>query len=147
MTQCHNSVEFEIPGTPIGKGRPQFTTRGGYAKAYTPKKTREYETLIKRSYLKVSRYKSDKSVRVIVNAQVIPPKSKTKKFKTSALLMLFHPTTKPDIDNILKCVLDALNDVAYKDDNQVTEIMAKKSYAQESKVIVTVQEIGEAAPK
>lgn len=35
-------------------------------------------------------------------------------------------TTKPDIDNVLKAVLDALNGVAYKDDSQVVEVRVVK---------------------
>jgi hypothetical protein len=30
-----------------GKGRPKFSTRGGFVKAYTPAKTREFENKIK----------------------------------------------------------------------------------------------------
>lgn len=39
-----------------------------------------------------------------------------------------HATTKPDIDNIIKAVLDGLNGVAFKDDKQVTSIKATKFY-------------------
>ena len=36
-------VEIEVSGQPQGKGRPRFTRTG---KAYTPDKTREYESRI-----------------------------------------------------------------------------------------------------
>lgn len=35
-------------------------------------------------------------------------------------------TVRPDIDNVAKCVMDALNGVAYADDRQVIEIHAAK---------------------
>lgn len=139
-------VEFEVVGELVGKGRPKFTTQGGYVKAYTPKKTSVYERLIKTSYLKISKYKSHKSLKVTVIAYTAPSKSKTKKFKEHAFFQLFNPTTKPDIDNILKCVLDGLNEVAYQDDKQITEIYAKKLYDHVSRLVVRIEEIGECAP-
>ena len=36
------------------------------------------------------------------------------------------PAKKPDIDNIVKAVLDALNEVAYRDDTQVVELQVRK---------------------
>ncbi len=33
---------FEIPGEPGAKGRPRFSTRGGFVKTYTDKKTELY---------------------------------------------------------------------------------------------------------
>lgn len=42
--------------------------------------------------------------------------------KTAMLSGELLPTKKPDIDNIVKAVLDALNEVAYRDDTQVVEL-------------------------
>lgn len=146
-TQWPNgSIEFEVVGDLVGKGRPKFSTVNGFPQAYTPAKTKKYEKTIKDAYLKISGYKSLKSLKITVYAYAEPPKSKTKKFKESAFSHLFDPTTKPDIDNILKCVLDALNDVAYQDDKQVTEIVARKLYGHVSRVVVRIDEIGECAP-
>lgn len=39
--------------------------------------------------------------------------------------------TKPDIDNLVKAVLDALNGVAFSDDGQVAFVLAIKRYTQE----------------
>ena len=33
-------LEFTIPGEPISQGRPRFSTHGGFARAYDPKKSR-----------------------------------------------------------------------------------------------------------
>lgn len=38
------------------------------------------------------------------------------------------PAKTPDGDNICKAVLDAINEVAFKDDKQVVEITVKKRY-------------------
>ena len=50
------------------------------------------------------------------------------------------PTKKPDIDNIAKIILDALNKIAFKDDNQITKIEIEKKYAEEEKVYVKIEE-------
>ncbi len=36
------------------------------------------------------------------------------------------PTKKPDIDNIAKIVLDAMNKFAFKDDTQITKLEVEK---------------------
>lgn len=53
------------------------------------------------------------------------PKSWTKKKKAEAK---WHKS-KPDIDNLIKTVLDALNKIAFIDDGQVVQITARKQYA------------------
>ena len=40
-------MKIIIPGVPVGKGRPKFSTVKGHAIAYTPAKTASYENLVK----------------------------------------------------------------------------------------------------
>lgn len=42
-----------------------------------------------------------------------------------------HPTVKPDIDKLLRTVLDALTGVVYYDDAQVISVAAQKTYSDE----------------
>ena len=53
------------------------------------------------------------------------------------------PTKKPDADNIVKIICDALNNIAYKDDTQVVDLQVKKIYGGTEKVIVEIEEIKE----
>ena len=53
---------------------------------------------------------------------------------------IISPTKKPDVDNIAKSILDALNGFVFKDDNQVSKISVEKRYALEEKIIVKVIE-------
>ena len=39
------------------------------------------------------------------------------------------PTKKPDVDNIVKTVTDALSGVIYKDDKQITSLVVGKIYS------------------
>ena len=50
------------------------------------------------------------------------------------------PVKKPDIDNIIKIVLDAMNKFAFKDDTQVVELSVKKRYAETPKIYVKIEE-------
>ena len=47
---------------------------------------------------------------------------------------------KPDIDNIVKVVADALNSVAYHDDKQILFVIAKKAYSAVEGLDITVEE-------
>jgi len=41
----------------------------------------------------------------------------------------YDPTTRPDVDKLARCVLDALTGVLYADDSHVVELYARKRYA------------------
>ena len=47
---------------------------------------------------------------------------------------------KPDLDNVLKAVLDAMNDVVYVDDSQVVNMVAHKRYSAQPRIEVYVNE-------
>ena len=49
------------------------------------------------------------------------------------------PRRKPDIDNVLKVVLDSLNGIAYKDDAQVVAVHGRKIYGNEPKLIIEIK--------
>jgi crossover junction endodeoxyribonuclease RusA len=50
------------------------------------------------------------------------------------------PCVKPDIDKLLRAVLDSLTGVAFHDDAQVVQVHASKSYLEQDQVTVTVRE-------
>ena len=52
-----------------------------------------------------------------------------------------RPTKKPDIDNVEKIILDALNGIAYDDDKQVVEEASSKLYSDVPRVEIEVYEI------
>jgi Holliday junction resolvase RusA-like endonuclease len=52
-----------------------------------------------------------------------------------------RPSKKPDIDNIAKCFLDAMNGIIYLDDTQVVELHIKKLYSSLSGVDILVMEV------
>lgn len=133
--------DFVVEGKPVGKGRPRFRRAGNFVQTYTPEKTAEYEKLVRLRFQNAGGVITDKPVRVEITAFFAPPKSTKKKDKIEMLANMILPEKKPDVDNIAKIILDALNQVAYKDDAQVIELFVKKRYAAEAKVIVHIEEI------
>ncbi len=135
--------EFEIPGEIVGKARPRMNTRTG--KAYTPTKTKTYEYLIRQWFL--YNYPDFEmtlsSVKITIIAYFNIPKSMSNKKREKMLNNEIRPMKKPDIDNITKIVLDALNKFVYKDDTQVIELEVKKYYADLPKVYVKIEELEE----
>ena len=133
--------EFEVIGDIKVKARPRVNTYT--CKAYTPENTKDYEMLIKQYFkLKYPRFVPlENRVAVKIIAQFKIPKTVTKKDKALIEEGLLSPTKKPDIDNIVKIILDALNKMAFKDDNQITKIEVEKVYTfDEERVYVKIEE-------
>lgn len=140
-TQWPNSqIIFEVPGKVRGKGRPRFMRNGH---TYTDKNTVAYEKAIKNAYLRLSRYISLKSIRISIYVCFAPNKSDSKRNRAIKLSNEQAPKKKPDIDNVIKVVLDALNNVAYKDDTQVNEVHVERHFSSDEKLIICLTECGE----
>lgn len=130
-------AEFVIHAAPIGKARPRVTTHG----TYTPKKTKDYELLVRAEYQRQSGAWFGESALAVHIAAYFPiPQSKPKTIRVKMLAGEIRPTVKSDSDNIAKAVLDALNGIAYKDDSQVVSLFVEKWYNPEPAVIVKIQD-------
>lgn len=130
---------FTIYGQPVGKGRPQFSGH-----AYTPTKTRQYEAKVRALFLSnfgMLPFKADARLRIKIHAWYQIPKSKPKHVQDAMRNELTLPTIKPDLDNVVKIIMDALNGIAYPDDKQVVEIHAVKRYCDQPGVVVMIEEI------
>jgi len=128
-----NQVSFTIPGPPQGKARPRVVrAKNGLSLTYTPDKTVAYEELVRIRYKAAAqgfRFPDEVQVGIQIVARYPVPKSKSKKVKAAMLAGQLNPTKKPDCDNIVKIICDALNGIAYKDDAQVTLVQIRKKYA------------------
>ena len=138
-------LTFVLPGAPVPKGRPRMTKRGH---VFTPKKTVSYEQSIA---LAAQAAKSklgggllfDGPVMVTVHCHFAMPKSWSRKRKEQ---MLYEPHIQlPDLDNLVKAVLDGLNHTfnVWNDDKQVAAVKATKHWAESSSVLVTVEKLTE----
>jgi Holliday junction resolvase RusA-like endonuclease len=135
-------LTYLVEGNPIGKGRPKFARRGNFVSAYTPTKTRDYESVIKDAAQKAmgSNELLETPVTVAIYITVPIPQSYSKKRSEACLNGSEKPIKKPDIDNIAKCFLDAMNEIVYKDDTQVLTLHITKVYGTVGMVEVMVKE-------
>lgn len=132
--------EFEVPGKIIGKGRPRLNLYTGVV--YTPTRTKDYESLVEQYFLlKYPRFKVlEGRIKVSIIAYFSIPKTTKKADINEMLENNISPTKKPDIDNIVKSILDSMNKFAFKDDNQITKLEVEKKYSIEDKVYVKIEE-------
>lgn len=130
---------FTVQGNPVAKGRPRVGKWG----AYTPDKTVNYENLVKFSFLekysKGDLLEGDLAIEVKFYFQI--PKSTSKKNRELMARNVIRHNKKPDIDNCIKSITDALNSIAYKDDSQIVEVRAYKYYSEDPRAEVYIKEI------
>ena len=130
-------VSFTIEGEPVGKGRP----RHGKYKTYTPAKTKSVENNIAYFYKVNVGYYFEGYVKLNLNLYYSIAKSDSKKKKLMKLNNELRPNKKPDIDNVVKLVADALNEVAYKDDTQIIELRCRKFYSDIPRMEITIEDL------
>jgi len=115
-------IEIVFYGTPIGKARPRFgRTKAGNVVTFTPQKTRNFERDL-RSLAQVAmtgKTMLEGPVKVTIKAYF------AHKTKTG-----WH-VSRPDLDNVIKAVLDSLNEIVFDDDSAVCELVATKEYGEE----------------
>lgn len=134
-------MNYVVEGTPVGKGRPKFARRGKFVSTYTPTKTRTYEDTIKvaaRQAMTIEPLQTPVTVFVYISVPI--PASYSKKRKEACLSGFEKPMKKPDIDNVSKCFLDAMNGIVYVDDVQVISLHMTKVYNTVGMVEVMVRE-------
>lgn len=135
-------VNFTVYGIPQGKARPRFRKIGNFVQTYTPAKTKSYEDEIK-MFAKAAMGATEPletPVEVFLYIRNTVPASYSKKRTEACLSGQEKPINKTDIDNIAKAFLDGMNGIVYKDDRQVVELHAKKTYAEIAAVEVLVKE-------
>jgi len=119
-------ISLTIPGPPVGKQRAHVCRTGH---AFTPAKTVNYEALVKQTF--AAKYPDfmpmSGPVRMILSIYIMPSKETQRKIKKS--IARIYPIIKPDADNILKIVADALSGLAFVDDKQIISVYAEKKYS------------------
>lgn len=117
-------LKVTVPGQPVPKARPRFSSKSGTA--YTPKRTKDYEAHLKKYIKPLVKELLLGPVHVHLNVVFKRPMYMSKSIYSEGLIL--H-TKRPDLDNVIKAVLDALNSVL-NDDSQVCKISATKYYAE-----------------
>jgi Holliday junction resolvase RusA-like endonuclease len=135
-------IMFTVPGQPHGKGRPRFARRGNFVATYTDAKTSSYEDQIRFYALQAmgSSEPLKTALEAFIYVRLSVPKSYPKKRVVACLSGSEWPCKKPDLDNVVKSFMDAMNSIVYGDDAQVVEIHTTKVYAETAGVDVLIKE-------
>lgn len=134
-------ITLVVPGAPVAKGRPKITTIGGRARAFTPSKTRHYESEVGRSGYDAMEGAApfDQPLCVTITAYVQMPKSLSRDKREKALAGTLLPITKPDVDNYAKAAVDGLNGIVFRDDSVVTDLLVRKRYAASPRLEIIIE--------
>ena len=112
------SLELILPIAAHTKQRPRF----GRGRAYTPAGTRNWEELLAWRFIeRHGRPKLTSPLRVE--------------------LFFGGVQANQDIDNLAKSCLDALNGIAFEDDCQVVELVARKASHRSPQTVITITEV------
>jgi Holliday junction resolvase RusA-like endonuclease len=134
------TFSFFISGEPVAKAAVKVTVRGTFAHKYMPAKTRhaiddaraQIASQLREKYPTFQLLQGPLNISVLVFRS--RPKSAPKRVK--------FPTTRPDLDNYLKLLFDAMNSVVFLDDAQIISIHAAKGFSQEKIGIeVNIEEV------
>lgn len=130
-------VDFTIYGEAMSKSRPRFNTTTG--KVFTDNKTRVFENFCALSYGNNPSF-LDRNIRVCMDFIFKVPKSYSKKKRIEVIEGKVRPKKK-DLDNLAKSVFDGIQYKSFNNDSQVCELDLRKFYGDESKILVTIEEI------
>jgi Holliday junction resolvase RusA-like endonuclease len=130
------SIAFSVPGDPVPQPRPRVTTRGGHGHAYTPSShpVHAYRQAVAAAARAAGLTDTGEPLNVVIDAVFGRPKSHLTK---SGVRATAPALPRPDVDNIGKAVLDALQDVM-GDDSLVSRLVVEKSYGPEARTTVRI---------
>ncbi|MFA7519593.1 RusA family crossover junction endodeoxyribonuclease [Shewanella sp.] len=130
------TIEAIIYVVPTPKGRARVAVIGGHARAYTPAKTRKAENDISYAIRQqcMGQGTFDAGVPLTLYAKFFIDKPKSAPKKMTA------PVHRPDLDNYVKLLLDALNKFVIPDDSQVVNMHIKKCFGSPPRIELIITE-------
>ena len=135
-------IKLEFDVKPMAK-QSFRTTRSG--QKYLDPSVIKYRKAIRNMAIAQMRNQKAEKIEGAVNMNIIyafrRPQSLSKKERSEIDNGKTVPkTTKPDIDNLTKAILDALNGIVWKDDAQVTQIKIQKVWSSKDQIEVEIWE-------
>lgn len=135
------TLSFRIPGDPIAKARPEAASWGGKARVYTPTRSKNFEYLVKLAAQEHmgTRTPLDVPLLIGIGYYLSIPASASLVRQQEMRDGRRMPTTKPDLDNLVKATLDGMNKVVYRDDVYICDLIVSKRYSAEPCTLVRVE--------
>lgn len=130
-----NFLVFTIPGEPVAFARSNSNGRV----RFTPKKQRSHAGVIKQfAQEAMNKYKNgeptSQPLAVSITVTYLQPKSWSAKKKAATIFK----TSKPDVDNLAKLVMDGCNQLVWVDDAQIAQLTVQKAYSTVASTTVKV---------
>jgi Holliday junction resolvase RusA-like endonuclease len=140
-----SEIKLVIYGEPVPQGRPRFARIGKYVHAYDPEKSKNYKQLVRfwvtQHLKKIDSFKPlENALYVDITFWLSIPSSWSKKKRIEADSGIIRPISKKggDIDNLCKCVIDAMLGIVFVDDSQIIKLGASKNYSETPRCEVTI---------
>lgn len=126
-------ISFHVPGPPKPLQRARVGRIGAHARMYDPAANTTNKATVGFHAAKAMQKWAKAGngglligpLQLNVTFYIEKPKSKIRKNSDP----FPYPDSKPDLDNCIKLVCDALNGIVWKDDCQVVDIAASKAWA------------------
>lgn len=115
------TMKIIVRGKALPQERPRFFRRGNFVGAYDPGKSKDWKLDIKVQALNRGATIQAGALFLRVDFYILRPASVSEKKRP-------FPNVRPDLDNYIKAVKDALNGVCWKDDGQIVQLISTKAY-------------------
>src|SRR6185369_17135770 len=120
-------IKIVLPGDPISKMRPRFSKFGTYDLQKPQKHAAKFQILSQINKNPLIPYPDGVAIDLEITFYFKVREGDKNLFDWG----LLEHTSKPDIDNLEKFVLDCLPGIVYQDDRQVDRLISSKMYSEE----------------
>jgi len=129
--------QYEWKGIkPVAFARPRFNSKT--RAVFNPTAYDRYKRMLQAQILPPDRPPIPDPCEVtLIFGMGTPPKKPVWRF-SAGIRGEFQNTTKPDLDNLVKSILDAMNGIVWVDDAQVFSLSARKIYSEEPSIRMSV---------
>lgn len=143
-----STLTFTVPAVPVAQPRQRHAIFAGHVRNYIP--TKHKVTAFKATCKLAFRQEYQGpplTGPLLVLLTFVMPRPSRMVWKKRPMSRAYH-CSKPDVDNLVKSVFDALNELAFVDDRQICELRVTKCHAagdEQPAVHVTITELGKDA--
>lgn len=135
-------IKFAIDGPVQAQQRPRFSRQNGHVRTYDDKKSRTYKAHVQKC---AARYAPEQLIDSAIELHIViyrPLTSDIKRSKVQTAKALNgerKPVKKPDIENLVKGIMDGCTGVLWVDDSLVTKLVAEKVFGEEERAEVVLK--------